>query len=144
MVGWDPVESMNITSDYGIGDAEVFKFIQCVDRLDPHIHEVWTFGEDGVTPEVDPIARVDIGAGVVGELATDYLTSSWRRIPMFGNFSINRSVEWLGITDFHRTNGPPWTANILSPSPSWETGGSTTNPNWGSQYGRASESVSVP
>ena len=28
----------------------------CVDGREPQIHEVWTFGENGVTREVHPIA----------------------------------------------------------------------------------------
>ena len=40
--------------------------ICCVDRQQPEIHEVWTFGEDGFTPEVHPTARVDVVA-VVGD-----------------------------------------------------------------------------
>ena len=63
---------------------------------------------------------------------------------MFGINSINGSVEWLRVPDFLRTNGPAWTANLLAPHPSWGGGGSTTNPNWGSKYGRVSGSVSVP
>ena len=36
-----------------------------VDGRDPQIHEVWTFGDDGVTQEVHPTTRVDVGAGFV-------------------------------------------------------------------------------
>ena len=34
------------------GDEDGPKFIRCVDRRQPKFHEVWTFGEDGVTREV--------------------------------------------------------------------------------------------
>ena len=54
---------------------------------------------------------------------------------MFGVNSINGSVQWLGVPDFLRTDGTPWTDNLLDPSPSWVDGGTTTNPNWGSQPG---------
>ena len=63
---------------------------------------------------------------------------------MFGRIYNDGSLEWLGVLDFHRTDGPAWTANILDPCPSWVDGGSTTNPNWGSQYGGASGSVYAP
>ena len=130
-----------ISSDSGDEDGP--DFIRCVDGLHPQIHEVWTFGEDGVTREVHPTAQVDVGTEYFGEFVTDYVTPSWRRFPMFGRNSINESVEWLGITDFLRTDGPPWTADILALRPSWGDQGSSTNPNWGSQYGGSSDSVSV-
>ena len=115
-----------------------------MDGKDPQIHEVWTFGEDGVTREVHPTAQVDFGAGIVRDFTTNYLTGIWRRFPMFVKIYINGSVEWLGIPDFHRTDGLAWTAIILDPRPSLGDGGYTTNTNWGSQYGGVSGSVAVP
>ena len=109
------------------GDAKEAKFIQCVDDQDPHNHEVWDFGDDGVTCELHPIAQVDVGAGIVREFATNYLTESGRRIPIFGRIYINGSVEWLGVPDFYRSDGPAWTANILDPHSSWGDVGTTTN-----------------
>ena len=110
----------------------------------PQIYEVWTFGEDGVTREVHPTSRIDVGAGFVGEFATDYLTPSWRRVPIFGVNSINGSVQWLGVPHFVRTDGTAWTDNILDPSTSWGNCGTNTNPNLGSQSGVTYGSVSVP
>ena len=63
---------------------------------------------------------------------------------MFGINSINGSVQWLGVPDFLRTDGPAWTANLLDTHPSWGDQGSSTNPNWGSQYGGHSDSVLIP
>ena len=62
---------------------------------------------------------------------------------MFRVNSINVSVQWLGVPDFLMTDGPPWTDNILDIHPSWGELGSSTNPNWGSQFGVYSDSVSV-
>ena len=115
-----------------------------MDGQEPQIHEVWTFGEDGITREVHPIAQVDVGAGFFEKFATDYLTESWRRVPMFGGNSINGSVEWLGVTEFLRTDRPPWTANILATHPSLGERGSSKNTNWSIQYGGHTDSVSVP
>ena len=140
----DPVGAIRRRSDYGSGDEDGPEFVQCVDGRDLHIHEVWTFGEEGVTREVHPTAQVDVGAGFVGELATNYLTPSWPRIPMFGLNSIYGNVQWLGVPDPLRTNGPPWNDNILAPIPDWGTGGTTTNPNWGSQPGGTYGSVAGP
>ena len=63
---------------------------------------------------------------------------------MFGRISINGSVEWLGVPDFHKTNVQACTANLLAPYPNWGDGGSATNLNWCSQYRGASGSFFVP
>ena len=63
---------------------------------------------------------------------------------MFGVNSINGSVQWLGFPAPLRTDVPPWTDNILAPSPAWGTGDNSTNPNWGSQPGETYGSVAVP
>ena len=130
MVRWDPVDSIDSPSNSGNNDAEGPEFIQCVDGREPQIHEVWTFGEDGVTREVHPTAQLDVVSGLVGEFATNYLTVICCRFPMFGINSINVSVEWLGVPDFHRIDGPALTDNILDPCPSWVDGGSDTNLKW--------------
>ena len=54
---------------------------------------------------------------------------------MFGRNSINGSVEWLGIPDFLRNDGPPWILNLLAPYASWGDIGPSTNPKWGSGSG---------
>ena len=94
--------------------------------------------------EVQPIARLDVSYGVVGEFSSEYLAESGRRIPILGRISINGNVEYLGVPDFHRTGGPFWTANLLDTCSSWGDGGTTTNHNWGSQPGGSSVSVIVP
>ena len=96
---------------------------------EPQIHEVWAFGEDGITREVHPTAQVDVGAEFVEEFAKKHLTEGWYRIPIFGRIYINGNFEWLGIPDFHRTDGTAWTANLLAPCSSWGDGGTTTNQN---------------
>ena len=62
---------------------------------------------------------------------------------MFGVNSINGSVQWLVISAPLRTNGPPWTDNILAPSPACGTCGTDTNTNWCSQHGGPSGTISV-
>ena len=39
-----------------------------MDGRQPHIHEVWTFGEGGVTWEVHLKAQVDVGSGFVEDV----------------------------------------------------------------------------
>ena len=140
----EPVGYIRQPSNSGSGDAEVPEFIQCLDVREPQVHEVWDFGDNGVARQVHPKARVDVGAGVVGELLSDYLTESGRRISILGRVFIHVSVKWLGVPDFHRTGGPFWTANLLAPRSSWGYGGTTTNQNWVSQPGRTFSSDAIP
>ena len=111
----EPVGSIVQISNSGRRDAEVPEFVRCVDGLDPQMHKVWAFYEDSVMREVHLTAQVDVSAGVVGEFASHYLTESGRRIPIFGRISINESVEWLGVPDFHSNNGLSWNSNLLDP-----------------------------
>ena len=73
MAAQEPVGAICRRSDSGSGDEDGPEFIRCVDKCDPHIHKVWTFGEDSVTPKVHPTARVDVGTGFVGKFLTNYL-----------------------------------------------------------------------
>ena len=41
---------------------------------------------------------------------------------MFRVNLINGSVQWLGVPATLRNYIPPWTDNILAPSPAWGTG----------------------
>ena len=63
---------------------------------------------------------------------------------MFGVNFIHGSIQWLGVPAPLRTDGPPWTDNILVPSPAWGTGGTATNLNWVVQQGGPYGSVAVP
>ena len=135
---------MYCRANSGNGGEDGPEFMRCVDGRQPQIHEVWTFGEDGVTREVHTTARVDAGAVFVGGFATDYLTPNWRRFPMFGINSINRSLEWIGVPDFLRNDGPPCNLNLLAPYANWRYIGSSTNPNWGSVSGGDYYGVSFP
>ena len=83
MAAGDPVGSMRCRANSGNEGEGGPDLIRCVDGRQPEIHEVWTFREDGVTREVHPTARVDVGAGFVGNFSNNYLTPSWRRIFMF-------------------------------------------------------------
>ena len=83
----------------------------------PRFKTFQTFSADSVTREVHPTERVDVGSRFVGEFATNFLTPSWRSIPMFRVNPINESVQWLGVPDTTRTDVLPWTDNILDTSP---------------------------
>ena len=139
----EPVGDIRRPSDSGSGDKDRLEFIRCVDGLLSEIHEVWTFGEEGVIREVHLTARVDAGAFVGEFFATNNLTPTCRRIPMFGRNSINGIVELLVITNLLRNDGLSWTLNLLAPYANWGYRGSSISPNLGSGSGRYSDSVSI-
>ena len=105
MPSLDLVGSIFWPSDSGCGDDDEPQFICCVDGRQPEIHEVWIFGEDCVTPEVHPSARVYVGNFVGDYFATNYLTPTWSKVPMFDRKSTNGSDEWLGVPRFLRNDG---------------------------------------
>ena len=109
------VGSIRWPSEYGIGGTKGPEFIQYVDILEPQIHEVWDFSFNAITLEVHLTEQVDFGTGVVGGFTSDYLTESGRRFLILGQISINVSVEYLGIPNFHRIGGPFWASNLLAP-----------------------------
>ena len=93
MSSQEPVEFIRRYSNSGSGCEDGPDFIGCVDRRQTHIHEVCNFYEDNATREVHPTAQVDVGSGFIIYFSTDYLTPSWRRVPMSGRNSINGSVK---------------------------------------------------
>ena len=48
---------------------------------------------------------------------------------MFGKNSNNGNSEWMGVPDFIRADGPPWTDNILDPFADWGRRGTSTSHN---------------
>ena len=93
--------------------------------------------------EVHLTAQVDVSAGVMGEFLSNYLTESGRMIPILGRISINGSVEWLCVPNFHITGGPFWSVNLLYTCFSWGDSVTTTNQNWVIQPGGPNGSVAA-
>ena len=81
------------------------EFIRCNGGQKPEIHEVWTFGDNIITPEVHPFARVDVSAFIGDCFGTNYLAGNGRRVPMFGRKLINGSVKWIGVPGFMWNDG---------------------------------------
>ena len=134
----EPVVSIYWPSASGIWGGDGSKLICCVDGWEPKIHKVWSFGYDGITSEFHPTVIVDVRAGIVGQISPNYLTENRTRVLVYTQISINGSVEYLGIPNFHRTGRPFWGNNILDPCSNWGgttrgEGCTTTNLNWGSQ-----------
>ena len=62
---------------------------------------------------------------------------------MFGRISINGSIEWLGVPNFLRNDGPPRKLNILAPYANWGDKGYNTSPNLVSGSRENSDGVSI-
>ena len=139
----EPFGLISQTSISGSGNDDGLEFIWCVGGRQPEIHEVLTFGDDGIMPEVHLTEIVDVGTFVGDYFATNYLTENGRRVPMFGRKLINGIFEWMGVPEFMRTNGTPWTANILVPYSDWGHGGPSTSQNLSSGSGKYSDSVHI-
>ena len=139
-----PVGSTRWLSKSGIGYTEGPEFFRCVDIRQPQMHEILCFDSDRITPAVHPTTKVDVGAGVVGQFSSNYLTENRRRIPILGQIPINGSVKLLVIPEFHRTSGPMYTENILDPyyTTGWGDGG-TSNHKWPVFWGGPYSNVSI-
>ena len=111
----EPVGAICQPSKSGSGDDDRLKFIRCVGGRQLEIHEVWNFGDDRITPKVNPFARVDVDAFVRDCFVTDNLTGNGHRVLLFGRKWTNGSFDWMGVCDFMRTDEPHWTDNLLAP-----------------------------
>ena len=56
---------------------------------------------------------------------------------------MNGSYEWMGVPDFLRTDGDPWTANILDTYVDWRREGTSTSQKLSSGTGGYSDSVNI-
>ena len=73
----------------GSGGTKDTKLIQCFDNQEPQIHELRCLGLDNITQEVHPTAKVEVVAGTVGELKTDYLAENGCKILIIRKLYIN-------------------------------------------------------
>ena len=80
----------------GNRDDDGIEFIRCVGGQEPQIHKLWSFAEDGITREVHPFARINIGNFSGNSFQTDYATEIGRIVAIYGQESINGSIERLG------------------------------------------------
>ena len=102
--------------DYSNGDTEDTEFIRCVDGRDPQLHEMWCLSLDNVIRKIYPTAQIEVGAGTVGELTTNYLAENGRRILIIGQISINISVQFLGIPNFFSNSRLLFCENLQDPT----------------------------
>ena len=84
-------------SSSGSGGKDGLEFIRCVGGREPQIHELWSVAEDGITREVHPFTRIDVGDFSGGCFRTAYATEIGRKVFIYSQKSINGSVKWIGI-----------------------------------------------
>ena len=112
----EPVRMIRKLFQSGNRGEDIIMFVRCVDVREPQIHELWIFCEDGITREVHPLARVDVGDFSRDCFQTYYMTEKSRRVTNFGRMYMKASVKWLGNPiPFYNTVGVPWIDNILGP-----------------------------
>ena len=123
--------SISWPSSYGNRGAKNVDFMRCVDSQKPQLHEMWCLGLNKVTREIHKTAQVEVGAGTVGQLTTNYLAENGLRIAIIGQLSINGGVQFLGIFDFFRNSGLLSTENLQAPTvPTGWAHANTSNNNW--------------
>ena len=80
----------------GNGGKDEIEVFRCVDGRELQIHKLWSFAKDGITCKVHIFACVDVVELSGYYFQTYYITEEARRVTIFGQRSINTSVEWLG------------------------------------------------
>ena len=110
-----PIGDIRQTSNSGSGADARLEFIRCGGCREPQIHDLWIFAEDGITREVHPFARIDVGNFSGDCFRTAYATRIGHRVSIYGRKLINGSVEWLGVPAPSCDTGVTWTENILVP-----------------------------
>ena len=97
MIWHAPMGSICWPSNPGSKSNEDTAFIQYIDGWDPHIHKIWCLVLENINCEVHPTAQVEVIPGTVREFVTDYPAGNGRRIQIIGKFSVNNSVQFLGV-----------------------------------------------
>ena len=95
----EPVGAIRWPSDSCCGDDDRSKFVRCVDGREPEVNKFWIWGDDGIIPEVNPTARVDVNPCISREFTTNYFTETGSRTSIFCKKSINGSFEFLEVAD---------------------------------------------
>ena len=110
-----PISVIRQPSNSGSGDDARLEFIRCMGGREPQIHELWIFAEDGITREVHPFVRIDVGNLSGDCICTAYATEIGRIVSIYGQKSINGSVEWLGVPAPSCSTGVTLTENTFVP-----------------------------
>ena len=114
-----PVGVIRQPSSSGSGVKYGLEFIRCVGGREPQIHKLWSFAKDGITREVHSFEWIDVGNFRGDCFHTAYPTEIGLGAFIYGQKSMNGSIEWLGIPATSCGTGVAWTENILVPNPRW-------------------------
>ena len=118
----NPVGVIRQPSSSGIGGEDGLEFIRSVGGREPQIHKVWSFTKDVITCKFHPFARIDVGDFSGECFHTNFATEIVLRVFIYGQKTINGSVEWLGVPAPFCDTGIAWTENILVPNLCWGDG----------------------
>ena len=99
--------------DSSSGDPETGAFIQCVNGIESMINKLWCNGIDRLCREVHPKVRIEILAGTIRELVTEYLSANGLRNRIIGELYINECIQFIRISKIWG-NGLPYIANNRS------------------------------
>ena len=72
--------SIRKPSDSGSRITEATALIQCFYGIEPHTHDLWYLGLDGISRKFCTTSQVDVTAGTIGEFVTNYLSENRYRI----------------------------------------------------------------
>ena len=98
-------------SDSSSGGIETTAFIQCINGLEPQIRKFWCQDLDRICREFNTNARVDIPDGTIREFVTEYLAENGHQIRITRELSVNKTVQFLGLSDQVWGNGLPYISN---------------------------------
>ena len=100
-------------SNSGSGDPDTGTFIQSVNGREHQIHELCYWDIKVIWHKFHPEARVDIPVVTVGEFATEHLSENKRHNQITGEFLINGSVQFIGLSDIWGCR-IPYIPNLLN------------------------------
>ena len=106
------------TLDSGSRSTKATASIQCVDRQELHIHELWCLGLYNISREVHPSVRVQVPDGTASEFVTNDLAGNGRIIDIIGKISVNYSVQFLSLVGLTWVTAMPFIYNLQAPSES--------------------------
>ena len=133
-----PMGTIRRPSDFGNKGTDTTSFIQWINDREPQINELWCLSVDKIYHKVHPEARLEIPAGTVRELVTDYLAENGRHIPIIGKLSVDNSVQFLGLSDQAWGSGLPYIYNLVDQVEATGSDSSNnSNQNWGISFNNA-------
>ena len=144
MISRAPMGTICSLSVSGIGGTEWTAVIQCDNGRKPHTHELWCLRLDMIIHKFHPTELVEVTAGTVAEVMTNYLAENGHRIEIIGKLYINDNVQILGLSCQAWGSGLPFIPNLLDNVEDTGWGGSNNfNKNWGERFNNSNSITNV-